>query len=165
MELGKDILNFLRTNYHPAPGDFKRYDQQALVDKMRLREIGKDRGAKNQPAVDQPDLDVVEQSVVEALRTHAIDEEDRTRQQLTHYSERLKGSDPTGQSSSMFIQAQKAVAGFDTAMVAARAILDKERQSLLARDKALIAFQQRNNITWPAQPAKSPWVASFLLAC
>jgi hypothetical protein len=159
----EEILDFLRTNYRPAPGEFSRFNQQRLVESLKLRELGKERGAKDQPAADAGDLDVVEQDIAEAMRQQALEDERRTREQLEHYTDRLKGANPAGQSSVMFLEAKNAVADFQKAMLSARTILDKARQSVIERDRQLADFKLESRLKRPPNPPKGHWLMSAVL--
>jgi hypothetical protein len=158
-----DILGFFRTNYKPAPGQFLRFDQQRLVEKLRLRDEGKERGAKDQPASDATDLDVVEQNIAEAMRQQALDDEQRTREQFEHYTDRLRTANPAGQAAAMFMQAQTAVADFRKAALTARSILDQARQNVIEREKQASDFKAAQGLKRPPNPPKGHWVMSLVL--
>jgi hypothetical protein len=159
-----DILGFFRTNYTPAAGQFLRFDQERLAGSLRLRERGKERGAKDQPPSDAADIDTDEQSIAEAMRQQALIDEARTREELDHYTERLKAANPAGQAGAMFMEAQTAVAGFRNAMLSARTILDRERKNVIERDQQVSLFRARHNLDRPPNPVKGHWVMILLLA-
>lgn len=163
MAIVDDILGFFRTNYKPSPGEFLRFDQQRLAEKLRLRDEGKERGAKNQPPADATDLDVVEQNIAEAMRQQALDDERRTREQFEYYTDRIRGANPAGQAATMFLQAQTAVADFRKAELAARAILDAARQNVIQREKQVSQFRADHGLRHPPNPPKGHWVMSFIL--
>ena len=164
MALVDDILSFLRANYKPAPGEFSRFDQQRLVENLRLRDLGKGRGTKGQPAADATDLDIVEQDIAEGMRQQAMEDERRTREQFEHYTDRIKSANPAGQAAAMFVEAQNAVANFESAMLSARNILDKERRELVERDRELADFKAENRLKRPPNPPKSNWTWTLFLA-
>ena len=137
MAIGDDILRFFRTNYKPAPGEFVRFDQQKLVDNIRLRDKAKERGAKDQPASDAVEPDVIEQGIAEAMRQQALDDQKRTGEQLNLYTQRIKGANPAGEAEAMFTTAQDAVAAFKTAMLTARSVLERDRKNDLDREQQI----------------------------
>ncbi len=159
-----DILGYLRTNYKPGAGEFLRFNQKQLLENIRLRDVAKERGAKDQPAADTPDLDVIEQDIVEAMRLQAIDDQKRTREQLNHYTQRLKSTNPAGQAAAMFTTAQDAVAAFRTAMLTARAVLGRARKNDLEREQQIGIFKAKNGLDRPPDPPKGHWVMSLVLA-
>jgi len=159
-----DILSYLRTNYKPGAGQFQRFNQKHLLENVRLRDIAKERGAKEQPASDTPDLDVIELDIVEAMRQQAIDDELRTREQLNHYTQRLKSANPAGQAAAMFTTAQDAVAAFRTAMLTARAVLGRARKNDIEREQQIAIFKAKNGLDRPPDPPKGHWVMSLVLA-
>jgi len=162
--IGDDILRFFRTNYKPAPGEFVRFDQQKLVDNIRLRDKAKERGAKDQPASDAVEPDVIEQGIAEAMRQQALDDQKRTGEQLNLYTQRIKGANPAGEAEAMFTTAQDAVAAFKTAMLTARSVLERDRKNDLDREQQIKLFAVRHKLDRPPDPVKSPWVSSLLLA-
>ena len=163
MALVDDILDFLRTNYQPAAGQFLRFDQQRLATKFRLADLGKERGAKDQPPSDATDLDTVELGIAEAMRQAALIDEGRAREELEHYTERLKSYNPSGQSAGLFVEADAAVSNFRGAMLPARTILDLERKEMVERDRALSAFKQSHDIERPPHPPKNHWIMGLAL--
>lgn len=164
MAIVDDILGYLRTNYKPGAGEFLRFDQKKLLENIRLRDVAKERGAKDQPAADTPDLDVVEQDIAEAMRQQALDDEKRTREQLNHYTQRLKSSNPAGEAAAMFTTAQDAVAEFRTAMLTARSVLGRARKNDLEREQQIAIFKAKHGLDRPPDPPKGHWVMSLVLA-
>lgn len=163
MALVDDILGFFRTNYTPAPGQFLRFDQQRLCDGLRLRDLGRERGAKDQPPADATDLDVVELNIAEGMRQQALIDEARTREELDHYAERLKAANPAGESAAMLMEAQTAVAGFRKEMLEARAILDQARKSVIERERRLSEFRAEHRLKRPPNPPRAHWIMSLVL--
>lgn len=161
-----EILRFLRTNYKPAPGEFQRFEQERLVETINLRDKAKERGAKDQPPSDAIDLDVMELGIAEAMRQQALDDERRTKEQLNHYTQRLKSANPAGEAAAMFTTAQDAVAAFRTAMLTARSVLERDRKNDLAREQQVALFRIKHKLDRPPDPPKSHWLTSLLLgAC
>jgi hypothetical protein len=166
MALVDDILDYLKTTYKPAPGEFLQFDQQRLVDKFKLREQGQERGKKEQPASDLIDLDVVEQNIVEAMRRQAVEDERRTLQQLEYYRDRLKTSNPAGLAQSMMMEANNAVAKFRGAMLSTRAVLMANWKALEERRWQLDEFKTANRLKRPPHPPKDHWMmVSTLILC
>jgi len=161
-----EIRKFITTNYKPAPGQFLRFDQHRLAESLRLVDLAKERGTKNQPASDSTDLDVVEQDIVEGMRQQALEDEQRTQQQLEYYLDRIRLASPAGAGATMRMEAQKAVAELNQAMLEVRAILGPARQNLVDRERDLSLFRAKHRRSSPANPPKSYWLLSFsLLFC
>ncbi len=164
MSLVDDVLGYLKTNYDPAPGDFSRFNFSALAESLRLSDLGRERGAKNQPPSSATELDTVEQDLAEAMRRQALLDETRTREELDHYLTRLKAASPAGQSGSMFLEAQGAVAEFRNTMLSARAILDRERKNVLEREKQVSVFRADHGLRRPPNPPRNHLLMALVLA-
>lgn len=164
MAIVDDILRFFRTNYKPAPGEYERFDQQKLVDNIKLRDKAKERGAKDQPPSDANEPDVMEQGIAEAMRQQALDDQKRTSEQLNLYTQRIKGANPAGEAEAMFTTAQDAVAAFRTAMLTARSVLEKDRKNEIDREQQVKLFAVRHKLDRSPDPVKSHWISSLLLA-
>lgn len=158
-----EILNYLRTDYKPAPGEFLPFDQKKLMEKIRLREIARERGLKGQPPADATELDVVEHDIVEAMRRQALDDERRTREQLGHYTQRLQSASPRGESAEMFATAQEALTQFRAAMMTAKETLGRARKNVVERDHQVEIFKAKNGLDRPPDPPKGHWVMSLIL--
>jgi hypothetical protein len=160
----EDIQRFFSTTYKPGPGEFQRFEQDNLVEAIKLREKAMERGAKEQPPSDAPGLDVMEQGIAEAMRKQALDDKRRTEEQLNYYDQRLKSANPTGESAMMFATAKDAVAAFRTAMLTARSVLERDRKNDIDRAQQIKLFAIRNKLDRPPDPIKGHWVSTILLA-
>src|SRR5690242_19594457 len=77
LSLVNGILNLFRSDYKPAPGEFLPIDRQSVVQKMQIREMGRERGARGVPSADASDLDTVEQEITDAIKSRAAEERQR----------------------------------------------------------------------------------------
>jgi hypothetical protein len=159
-----DILNFLRTEYKPAPGEFLQIDMPNLVDKMNLRERGKERGAQGIPATNSASFDEIEYEITEAIRTLALSEEKRTFDQISHYEQQLQAADPSGAAAEMRATAIQSVAQFEAEALAARSELERARLAVAECALAVQEFRARNRIERPVQPRKNHIWAFALLS-
>jgi hypothetical protein len=159
-----DFLKHLRTHYTAAPGEFPRLLPHDICETLQLRETGRERGTKGQPPTTSTDLDTVERDIAEAMRRQASIDQKRTREELDHYEERLKGASPAGDSASMILEAEAAVGQFKASMLQARVVLDPARKSIVEREKALLDFKIENGLRRPPHPPRPHWFMSLVIA-
>lgn len=159
-----DILNFLRTEYKPAPGEFLQIDMPNLVDKMNLRERGRERGAQGIPATGSASFDEIEYEITEAIRTLALSEEKRTFDQISDYERQLQAADPSGAAAEMRATAIQSVAQFEAEALAAKSELERARLAVTDCARAVENFRASNRIERPVRPPKNHVWAIGLLA-
>ncbi len=159
-----DFLNFLRTEYKPGPGEFLPIDMSGLVEKLRLRERGKERGEKGIPHADTESLDELENEIVEAIRTQALAEEKRTNDQMSLYEQRLHAADPRATASEMNATATQSVAQFEAEALAAMMELERAQRGVKEARDALQAFRAENRLERPASLSRNHWLMSGFLA-
>lgn len=164
MALVDDFLDLLHTKYKPGQGEFYRLKAEVFIEEMKIREKGQERGARNQPPADSTDLDVIEQNIVEAMRQTALDDERRAREQMDHYTNQIRNLHPAGGATPMFLEAQEAVAGFEKAMLSARAILEQERKGVIERERQVVDFKADHGLRRPPDPPLGHWLMIFLLS-
>lgn len=158
-----DLLDFLRTEYKPAPGEYLPIDMSKLADKLEVRELGRERGRLGLPNVGSSSFDEIETQITEGIRAYAIAEESRTHEQLIHYGQRLQSADPRGVAADMRATATQAVTQFEAEALAAKSELETARTELEERKAALRTFQSQNNLTRPVAPPKNHILLGALL--
>lgn len=158
-----DLLNFLRTEYKPGPGQFLPINMPQLVSKLRIRERGSERGAQGIPAPDAITFDEIESEITEGVRAYAIDDARRTDEQIALYDQRLGSTAQRGVASDMRATAAQAVAAFEIEVLAARGELEQMCKERNDRREALANFRARNKLDRPPEPPKDHYLLSVVL--
>lgn len=164
MSLVDDFLNLIRSEYKPTAGGFVRFDRQVMAKKMKLAQLGKDRGARGVPPADAQAPDTVEQEIGESIRTLALAERRQAEENLATYEDRLRGATPASTPAQMMAIASQGVAELENAMLQARVRLNVVRQEVADREKALADFRQENRLVRPPHPPRGHYVMLAVLA-
>jgi hypothetical protein len=164
LNLVNGILNLFRTDYKPAPGEFLPIDRQSVVQKLQIREIGRERGARGVPPPDASDLDTVEQEITEAIKSRAAEERHRAVEQLRYYQDQLRTADPEGAAASILATAQRSITTFKSELLSVRAELDQARRNVVQRELAFSEFKSSHGLNRPPVPPKGHFKMYALLA-
>jgi hypothetical protein len=165
--LGVRVLEFVRsvlkTEYKPGPGSFLEIDDQKLIEKLKLKERGRERGSSGQPPSSSEIFDDIEQEAVNLARSFATDAHSRTHDQISTYAQRLKSADISGAAAEMRTLARQSEGDFDAEVIAARGDLEKAALEVAARRRDVEHFRKENRLQREPHPTKDHiWLGALL---
>ncbi|MGH6896504.1 MAG: hypothetical protein ACREJ5_08140 [Geminicoccaceae bacterium] len=139
-------LGLPREPYRPDLRLFPELDVARLKCELRLDELGKERGAQEQPATDTTAPDDIELQVTNLAESEAKHTQDACHDQLRTYAERLNALDVGGRSVEIEADSRDAVADFKAHTHQGLDELHAARRRLIETEREREAFRREHGL-------------------
>lgn len=140
-----------RTNLVPSILEFPAIDTDGMVRRMRLRELGRERGQKNLPSSDNDVLDSVEQSIINEIENEGKTQFSSYLDHQKTYAERAGDASIHSLIVSMATVAGDAITDFERKTHIGTSNLYALKRDLIESERTLNNFKKQHGLERPAR--------------